>query len=636
MSVSSSTSSTSSGTLNMLGIGTGTDLAAVVDQLMKIEALGQDRIKKNVTTKQSLVNVYQQLNAKFSTLKTSSEGLNLPSSWQAKAATSSSTNVTASATSAAISGSLAFVVKNLATSQTLASTGTVATTDAVVGSGKFLLGVGGAIGLGNVVGTGLADGAHTIKVTTASTGASQSGGSPLGATVTLSGTETIDANVNGVAKSFNLQAGTYTATQLNDMITTATGGTVKAATNNNGSLKLTTADEGSAASLQITGGTGLAALGLTATGTSNGTNGVVEVDGVSNVVTNIKADGSNSVVLNGSGGTVTASFNGGLRVGSADYKSIDLGDGKLSTVVSNINSAGMGVTASAVQVAPGQYKMQLQSATTGTAGQISSSLSSLGALGNFSAVSEGRDATIQVGTGAGAYSITSSSNTVSGALPGVTLTLTKADPDTTVTVNVGGDVETLATRVGNMVSSANDALKFIRDNSTYDPKTGASGWLLGNSTTRQVQQGIYSAMQSTLGAGLIPADVGITINKDGTFAFDTAKFKSAYAKDSEKVASLFVEGGTKGSVTNTAPGLAEKMNAFTKRATDSIDGTITVAIKGENKTIEDLNKQISAWDVRLETRRKNMLAMFSAMDTAVANFRSQGTWLSSQIAGLAQ
>jgi flagellar hook-associated protein 2 len=620
----------------MLGLGTGTDLTSVVDQLMKIEALGQDRIKKQVTNKQSLVNVYQQLNAKFSTLKTASEGLNLPSSWQAKSATSSSTNVAASATSAAISGSLSFVVKNLASSQTLASTGTVASTDTVVGSGKFLLGVGGSIGLGNVVGTGLADGAHTIKVTTASTGASQSGGTPLGATTTLTGTETLTANVNGVAKSFNLQAGTYTATQLNDMITTATGGTVKASTNNNGSLKLTTADEGSAASLQITGGTGLSALGLAATGTSNGTNGVVEVDGVSNVVTNVKADGSNSVVLNGSSGSVTASFNGGLRVGSADYKSIDLGDGKLSTVVSNINSAGMGITASAVQVSPGQYKMQMQSATTGTAGQISSSLSSLGTLGKFSAVSEGRDATIQVGTGAGAYSITSSSNTVSGALPGVTLTLSKADPDTTVTVNVGGDVETLATRVGNLVSSANDALKFIKENSTYDAKTGASGWLLGNSTTRQVQQGIYSAMQSTLGAGLIPADVGITVNKDGTFAFDTAKFKSAYAKDSEKVASLFVEGGTKGTASTTATGLAEKMNAFTKRATDSIDGTITVAIKGENKTIETWNKQIEAWDVRLEARRKNMLAMFSAMDTAVANFKSQGTWLASQTAGLGQ
>lgn len=633
MSVGSSTSSTASPT-SALGIGSGLDLQGIIDGLMKIEAFGQNRIKKSVTNHNSLVGVYQQLNGKFATMKTSVEMLSLPNSWQAKAAKSSSENVTASATAAAISGSLSFTVKNLATAQTLASSGTVASTDSVIGSGKFLVGKGGAIGLGNVTGTGLADGAHTIKVTTASTGASQSGSSALAGSLTFNGSETITADVGGVAKVYTLTAGTYNASQLTEMITQVSGGDLKASTNNNGSLKLTTANEGSVSSLQITGGSALGSLNLAAGSASNGTDGVVEVDGVSNVVTDIRANGSNTVVLNGAAGTVDASFNGGLRVGTADYKSIDLGDGKLSTVVSNINAANTGVTATAVQTAPGQFRMQLQSNTTGTAGQISSSLSALGSLGSFNAVNEGKDATLQVGSGAGAYSISSSSNTVTGVLPGVTLNLTKADPNTIVTVGVSGDVEGLSNKVGALVSSVNDALKFMKENSKYDKATKSSGYLLGNSTARRLQQEVFSAMQGTAGVGMVPGDLGITIKEDGTFGWDPAKFAAAYAKDPEKVAGMFVEGGTAGSTTNLNPGIAERIAQLTKRATDSIDGTITVAIKGETTTIADLNKQIEKWDERLAVRRKTMLAQFSAMDGAVAGFRSQGDWLSGQLSRL--
>jgi flagellar hook-associated protein 2 len=601
---------------------------------MKIEAQSQTRLQNQVKNHNSMVNVYQQLNSKFSTLLTAAQGLNLPSSWQIKAATSSSTNVTASATTAAIPGSLSFVVKSLATAETLGSSGGVASTDSVVASGKFLLGKGAALGIGNVSGTGLTDGAHTIKVTTASTGASQNGTGALANSITFNGTETITADVGGVPKTYTMQAGTYSRSQLAEMITSASGGDLKASLNNDNSLKLTTANEGSVSSLQITGGTALASLNLAAGAASNGTDGVVEVDGVANTVTDIRADGSNTVVLNGSAGTVSASFTGGLRAGTADYKSVDLGDGKLSTVVSAINAANMGVNASAIQVSPGNYKLQLQSATTGSAGRISADLSALSSLGSFNAVSEATDATMQVGTGSGAYTITSSSNTISNVLPGVTLSLTKADPATTVTVSVGGDVDSLSNKVLAMVNSVNDALKFIKDNSTYDQKTTASGYLLGNSTAQRLQQQAFSAMSSLTSSGVSMKSLGLSISKDGTFAFDTAAFKSTYATDPEGVAAVFVEGGTGGSSTNLNPGLAERVAKLAKSATDSIDGSITTALKGENTTIADLQKQIDNWDLRLAQRRKTMVSQFSAMDTAVAGFKSQSTWLAGQISGL--
>lgn len=634
--MSTTPTSNSLGGTSALGIGSGLDLNSIVDGLMKIEAMGQTRLKNRQTTHNTLVGVYQQLNSKMLTLKTATEGLYLPSSWQAKSATSSATsNVTASATTAAVPGVFTFAVKQLATAETLASAGTVSSTDAVVGTGSFLLGKGGALGLSNVSGTGLSDGAHTFKVTQASTGASQSGTSPLSASITLDGTETITAEVGGVAKNFTLKAGTYTRNELAEMISEATGGVLKGSLNADKSLKLTTADEGSASSLQITGGTGLAALGLSAGGVSNGTDGIIEIDGVANTVSDIRADGSNPVVLNADSGTVTATFSGGLREGTAEYKSVDLGDGKLSTVINAINSSGLGISAGAVQVSPGQYRLQLQSNTTGTAGRISADLGALqSALGSFDVVNEGKNAVLQVGSGSGAYSITSSSNTVSDALPGVTLNLLKADPDTPVTVTVGGDVSTLSNKVLAMVNSVNDALKFIKDNSQYDQKTGASGYLLGNNVARRLQQEIFTAMSAPLGSSTSMGAIGITVKEDGTFAFDQSKFSAEYAKNPEAVAKLFVEGGTEGPNTGNNPGVMERMQKMAAKATNIVDGTITVAIKGEQSTINDLQKQIEKWDLRLQQRRDIMTRQFAAMDSAVANFRSQGNWLSGQIGGL--
>jgi flagellar hook-associated protein 2 len=632
----STTSSTSGSGFSALGVGSGLDLNTIIDGLMKIEGQGQNRLKNQVTNKNSLISVYQALNTKANAMESAAQGLNIPSAWKAKAATSSSTSVTATATTAAVSGSLSFVVKNLATAETLASSGTVASTDSILATGNILMGQGGSLGLGKMTGAGLAAGSHTVAVTQASTGAFKSG-SALGNSVTFAGGETLTVNISGTPQSINMTAGTYSRSELATMISTASGGTINATINNDNSLRLTTTREGSAATIQVTGGTALGSLGLTAGAGTAGTNGVITVDGVVNNVTDIRPDGSNSVVLNSSAGTITTSFSGGLRAGTTSVKNVSLGDGKLSSVVNAINNANAGVSATAVQVAPNQYKLQLQSAATGVAGKISTDLSAFtSALGTFNVVNEAKDATLQVGTGPGAYEIKSSSNSVSTALPGVTIALTKADPTETVTVNVGGDVAGLTEKVKAMVTAANDTISYIKANSSYDQKSKVGGWLLGNSAAQRLQSNMYGAVAGPVsGAALSTVNkVGITVNQDGTYKFDESVFKAAYAADPEGVASMFVEGGTTGVSTNSKPGIAERMVALGKKATDTVDGWLTTAIKGENTSIEALNKQISAWDDRLAQRRTNLLRQFTAMDTAVANYKSQQTWLAGQISGL--
>lgn len=626
-------SSTSS--FSALGVGSGIDFQTMIDGLVSIEGRQKTQLQTQLTRHQSLITAYQAMNTSFGAIRSAADALILPSTWKTKSASSTSTNVTASATTSAVSGTFAFSVQRLATAQVGASLGWAASADTVVGSGSLLIGIGGNLGLRSVVGSGLSTGAHTFEVTTASTGASKSG-SPLADSVVLDGTETLTATIGGTSSTFTLAAGTYSRSGLADAVKAASGGKLIGSVNADGSLKLATADEGSAATLSIDGGTGLAKLGLSVGAGTNGTNGVITVDGIANTVSNIKADGSNSVVLNSSAGTVTATFSGGLRSGTSTMKNVDLGDGKLSSVASIINNANAGVNAAVVQVGAGQFKLQLQSTKTGTDGAIATNFSAFsGALGDIRTVMDAQNALLQVGTGASAYTIASSSNTMKDVMPGVTLNLKKADPNETVTVAINGDADAVSGKVKTLVDSINSALSSIKTNSTYNAQTKSGGIFLGNFTVQALQRDLMSTVSQNFPSSVLKGlgMVGITAQDGGGFKFDEAKFKAAFAEDPNAVASLFLDGGTTGATTGNK-GFAEQISALAKKATDSVSGSLTAAIKGENKTVADLNKQVDRWTERLDAYRKQLVKQFAAVDTMISNFKSQQSHLAGQLASL--
>ena len=115
---------------------------------------------------------------------------------------------------------------------------------------------------------------------------------------------------------------------------TASGGELTALVNSSGDVVISTAAQGSATTLQITGGDAATALGFPATPTSvaTGTDGIVTVDGVANTLNNFSPN--QAVTLNGpSGSTVSATFTGPLTVGSLTAAEVNTGNGSLQSVV---------------------------------------------------------------------------------------------------------------------------------------------------------------------------------------------------------------------------------------------------------------------------------------------------------------
>ncbi|MFZ4515066.1 MAG: flagellar filament capping protein FliD [Acidimicrobiia bacterium] len=572
-------------TSSINGIGSGLDVNGIVDQLMSIERQGQTRVVKQRDSVQARLDALGSIRSQLSGLNTAAAAVDQATKWNAFTTSSSdSDTVTAAAKSTATTGSLTFTVDQLASAAALRSSNTIASTNTVVTSGNLLIAKGGyALGFSTFAGDeSLPTGNHDIRVIQASAGAAKTAGSALNnSTVITTGVnDTITAEVDGAAQTFTIAAGTYNRAQLATAVASASGGVLTATvTPTTNKLVLRTTHEGSAASLMVTGGTALSDLGLTTDASaSTGIDGIAKVDETTTTLTSITT--GSTVSLTADTGTISATLAGGLRVGYVKAKNVSTGTGSLSAVVNAINQANVGVSAAAVQVGTGAYRLQITATSAGSANRLNLDASAFSAIGGVTEVSSGSNAKITIGSGDGAYSIESASNDVVGVLPGVTLTVKKLSTDP-VTVTIARDAVGIADKIQTLTNAANTAINELKKQSAYDPTTKSGGPLAGNSLVRSILSSITQAVTgsvsgSTLGSSGI---AGMSTSRDGKVQFDRTKFLTAYNDDPDAVADLFVRRGSATSADVSFKNAAPRAQSGTY-AVNITTAPVTAAVTG--------------------------------------------------------
>lgn len=139
--------------------------------------------------------------------------------------------------------------------------------------------------------------------------------------------------------------------------------------------------------------------------------------------------------------------------------------------------------------------------------------------------------------------VTSASNTVSGALKGVSLSLLKAQPGQTVYVSVSANSGAITQGIKSFVEKFNAVVATVKSVASYDEKTQAAGVLLGDftvqATMRQLRNYVTKPVDGLDGSVQSLVDIGITTKSDGTMALDTSKLSSAIAANSNDVVALF-------------------------------------------------------------------------------------------------
>jgi flagellar hook-associated protein 2 len=346
-------------------------------------------------------------------------------------------------------------------------------------------------------------------------------------------------------------------------------------------------------------------------------------------------------------------------------------DGSLASVVSAINgNADAAYRASAVQVAPGQYTLQLSAKATGAVGDfVSPAGIDPAVLGSGSVTTQGTDALLSIGT-TNPYYISSSSNTFTDVLPGVTVTAAKqqAADDPPITIGLSEDTAGIADKVQAFVDSVNSVLSEIATQSKVKDGAVAAGPLVGDSAMRNLRQEILGAVASGFGVSGAESlsEVGVSLDRYGKLTFNKTAFNDAYAADPAKTRTYFdsfennasvpVDPGDPSAVKandvkfqpgwDTAQlGIARRLETIALKATVGItlptdpvgtpkEGILPGLMKRRNDSIKTLNDQVAQWDTRLELRRTVLQRQFSNLEVAMGKMQQQSSWLAGQLSSL--
>ena len=216
--------------------------------------------------------------------------------------------------------------------------------------------------------------------------------------------------------------------------------------------------------------------------------------------------------------------------------------------------------------------------------------------------------------------VTSDSNTVSDAVPGMELTLT-GTTDEAITVEVSSDPDAIEEKVQAFVDAYNVVVNFISTNSLYDSDDGVRGAFVGESGVRRVSQGmasIVTAEYTALGQdydamGLI----GIETSSTGTLSIDSDKFQEVLLADPDQVADLFT----------ADDGFIAAMKDQLDVYTDDTTGSLQVRKDSIEERISDLNDDVDDLQDRLDRMEERLREQFTAMETTMGRLTGAQTFI---------
>jgi flagellar hook-associated protein 2 len=233
-----------------------------------------------------------------------------------------------------------------------------------------------------------------------------------------------------------------------------------------------------------------------------------------------------------------------LQQGDADAVTVTIGptNNTLQGLADAINAATDDVTATIVNDGSGAtpYRLLLTGSQTGQANAITVTNNLAGSSGDLvrpdfsgAAVQDAADASVTLGTGAGAMTVTHATNEIEDLISGVTLKLLGADAGQEITLTVSRDTESATTAVTDFVDAFNDLMDSIDNQVRYDAESGQAAVLLGNRSAVSLQDKIRSAV-----TGVVQnvdaqmnrlSALGITVSDTGRLVVDSAKLDDALA-----------------------------------------------------------------------------------------------------------
>jgi flagellar hook-associated protein 2 len=336
--------------------------------------------------------------------------------------------------------------------------------------------------------------------------------------------------------------------------------------------------------------------------------GTLYTDSVANANTSILPSGQTTgdltIQIGGSGGT------------TADIPITQGSNDTLATLANSINAASAknswGITASVVTDASGA-RLAIYSQATGSPGAlaISNNTTSL----TFEPPVGGTDAELTVN----GIPYASTTNTLAGAVPGVTFNLTSADPATPVTITVAPDTGAVNDAINNFVTEYNTVIGDIKSQFTINPSTSAEGPLGSDTDLRILQTSLLNdaayattdATSTSSGFSNLGA-LGITTNDDGTLTVNASTLDNALTANPAAVANFF----TNANSTGFADNFSSDLNNLTSPTTGALNSDLAANQNQQN----DLTNEINNFQTQLATQGAALTQQFEQVNANLEQY----------------
>lgn len=325
-----------------------------------------------------------------------------------------------------------------------------------------------------------------------------------------------------------------------------------------------------------------------------------------------------------------------IQAASTSTISIDAGSDTPAGVVAAVNSADVGLSAQLVNT--GDPSTPYKVVVTGASGKYKAFSVTSDTTGlNF-------DTKLQTASNASltvdGINISSSSNTVSDAIPGVTLNLLSTT-STAATVSLSNDTSAAKTKIINLVTAYNDAMDLF-DELTNSKSTMETygGTMAGNSTMNTLRTELRTLVtkdsSTAASSGTLSAlrDIGIEINSKGRLSTNTVKLDLALNFNFDNTVTLLSGNQENQSAYDTSDsGLAGDAS---KSIIKMLSTTSTVATESANATtrISKYQDDLTALEERMALLLTRYNKQFATMDSIVGQTRSTQSGLTSSFAGL--
>jgi flagellar hook-associated protein 2 len=257
--------------------------------------------------------------------------------------------------------------------------------------------------------------------------------------------------------------------------------------------------------------------------------------------------------------------------------------------------------------------------------------------------------------------VVSNSNSVSGAIPGVTLNLSElseqlspgtpedgvdpadwAEPPEYKTnlLTVEADTEALKGKIQSFVDGYNAVMDWISSGyvefgapTSTVAKEGEEAedslalLLRGDSSINGAKRNLQNLLSSTVnnsGSLSSLSQLGISTQRDGSLVLDTAQLDTQLTENFEDIAKLLAGD-------DTTDGVMKKFNSSLLQMTSSSSGLYAGKKERHDSVMTRLNEQILRSEALLEKKELTMRARFTSMELLVSGLNSQSDFLTQQM-----